>query len=68
MAGMVDQAVADGVEGEFGTVGDAELIEDIMQMIFGGLLGDKGFFVNLFVAEALGDELDDSLFAVAEQG
>src|SRR5580700_9005966 len=37
-------------------------------MILYGLLADEKFLADFFVAEALGDELDDFFFAVAEQG
>ena len=57
----------DGVEGEFEAVGNAELVEDIVQVVLDGLLGDEKFFADFLVAEALGDELDDFFFAVAEQ-
>jgi hypothetical protein len=36
-------------------------------MVLDGLLGDEKFFADFLVAEALGDELDDFFFAVAEQ-
>ena len=57
----------DGVQGEFEAVGDAEFIEDVVEMVFYGLLGDEKFFADFLVAEALGDELDDFFFAVAEK-
>jgi len=66
--GMVDEAVVDGVEGEFEAVRDAELVEDVVEMILDGLLGDEKFFADFLVAEALGDELDDFFFAIAEEG
>ena len=65
--GLVDQAVVDGVEGEFEAVGDAKLVEDVVQVVFYGLLADEKFFADFLVAETLGDELDDFFFAVAEQ-
>src|SRR6266481_9877146 len=36
-------------------------------MVLDGLLGDEKFFADFLVAESLRDELDDFLFAVAEQ-
>src|SRR5579864_3560508 len=36
-------------------------------MVFYGLLADEKFFANFFVAEALGNELNDFFFAIAEQ-
>ena len=65
--GLVNQSVVNGVKREFEAVGDAEFVEDIVQMVLNGLFGDEKFFTDFLVAEALGDELDDFLFAVAEQ-
>jgi hypothetical protein len=64
---MVDEAVVDGVKGEFEAIGDAELIEDVVEMILNGLLGDEKFFANFLVPETLSDELNDFFLAVAEQ-
>jgi hypothetical protein len=64
---LVDQSMVDGVQREFEAVGDAEFIEDVVEMVFDGLLGDEKFFADFLIAEALGDELNDFLFAVAEQ-
>jgi hypothetical protein len=60
--------VVDCVQGEFEAVGDAEFVENVVEMVFYGLFGDEKFFADFLVAESLGDELDDFLFAVAEQG
>ena len=65
--GLVDEAVVDGVESEFEAIGNAKLVEDIVQVIFYGLLADEKFFADFLVAEALGDELNDFFFAVAEE-
>src|SRR6266478_2963723 len=65
--GLINQAVVNRVEREFEAIGDAELIEDVVQMVLDGLLGDEKFFADFLVAEALGDKLDDFFFAVAEQ-
>jgi hypothetical protein len=59
--------VVDGVEGEFEAVGDAEFVEDVVEMILDSLLGDEKFFADFLVAETLGDKLDDLFFAVAKQ-
>jgi hypothetical protein len=64
---LVYKPVVNRVQRELEAVGDAEFIEDVVEMVLDGLLGDEKFFADLFVAEALGDELDDFLFAVAEQ-
>ena len=60
--------MVDGVQGEFKAVGNAELVEDIVQMVLDGLLADEEFFSNFFVAEALSDMLDYFQFAVGEEG
>jgi hypothetical protein len=65
---LVDQSVMYRIQREFEAVGDAEFVEDVVQMVFDGLLGDEKFLADFLVAEALGDELDDFFFAVAEQG
>ena len=57
----------DGIEGEFESVGHPELIEDVVQMVFHSLLADEQFLADFTVAEALRDQLDDLLLAIAEQ-
>ena len=64
--GLVYKPVVNCIQGEFEAVGDAELIENIVQVVFHGLFGDEELFSDFLVAEALGDELDDFFFAVAE--
>jgi len=64
---LVYEPVMYRIQREFEAVRDAELVENVVQMIFYGLLGDEKFFANFLVAETLRDELDDFLFAVAEQ-
>src|SRR5580700_397959 len=59
--------MVDGVESEFEAVGDTKFVENIVQVIFYGLLADEKFFADFFVAESLGDELDDFFFAVAKE-
>jgi hypothetical protein len=59
--------MVDGVESEFEAVGDTKFVEDIVQVIFYGLLADEKFFADFLVAESLGDELDDFFFTVAEE-
>src|SRR5262249_11891950 len=61
------QVMVHGVQSEFKPVGEAELVEDVTQMVLYGLLANKEFFTNFFVAEALGDMLDYFHFAVAEK-
>ncbi len=65
--GLIDEAVVDGVESEFEAIGNAKLVEDIVQVIFYGLLADEKFFADFLVAEALCHKLYDFFFAVAEE-
>jgi hypothetical protein len=65
---LIDQAVVNRVQRQFEAVGDAELVENIVQMVLDGLFGDEKLFADFLVAETLRDELDDFFFAVAEQG
>ena len=39
--GLVDETVVDRVEGELEAVGNAELIENVVEVIFNGLLADE---------------------------
>src|SRR5882724_8537577 len=64
---LVDQSMVDRIQCEFEAVGDAELVENIMEMVLDGLLGDEKFFADFLVAESLRDELHNFFFAVAEQ-
>jgi hypothetical protein len=64
---LVDQAVMDSVEGKFEPVRNAELVENIMKMVFHRLFADEKLFANLAVAETLGHKLNDFLLAFAEQ-
>jgi hypothetical protein len=53
--GLIDQAVVDGVKGQFQAVGDTKFIENIVQVILYGLLADEQLFADFLVAVALGD-------------
>lgn len=61
---LVDQAMVNCVQGKFKTIGDAEFIENVMQVILDCLLADKELFANFLVAVALGDQLDNFLFSI----
>ena len=61
------EIVVDRVQGQFQAVRDAEFVEDVVEMVFYGLLADEEFFADFFVAKALGDELHDFFFAIAEE-
>src|SRR5579863_1875280 len=66
-SGLVDEAMVDGVESELEAIGDAELVENIVQVVFHRLFADEKLLADFAVAEALRDELNDFLFAVAEE-
>ena len=57
----------DRVEGKLKAVRDAELVENIVEVILYSLLRDEKLFADFLVAETLGDELDDFFFPVAEK-
>ena len=56
-----------GVERQLQAIGDSQLVENVVQMILYGLLADEELLADFLVAEALRDELNDFLLAVAEQ-
>jgi hypothetical protein len=56
---LVNQAMVNCIQGE--------LVEDVVQMILYGLLGDEKSFADFLVPEALRDELNKFFFAVAKQ-
>jgi hypothetical protein len=64
--GFVDQAVVNCIERQFESVGDTEFIKNVVEMILHGLLADEESYADFLVAKALGDELDDLLFTVAD--
>src|SRR5229473_3836007 len=64
---LIYKPVVNRIQCQFEAVGNAELVEDVVQMVFDGLLGDEKFFADFLVAETLGDELNDFFFAVTEQ-
>ena len=55
------------MEHQFDAVGNAELVKDILQVIFYGALADEEVFPDFFVLKALGDELNDFHLAIAEE-
>jgi hypothetical protein len=57
----------DGVESQFEAIGNAELVEDVVQVIFHRLFADEELFADFLIAEALRDELHDFFFSIAEQ-
>src|SRR5579863_3034719 len=65
--GLVDEAMMDGVESEFKAIGDAKLVEDIVEVIFYGLHADEKFFADFLVTETLRHKLNDFFFAIAEE-
>ena len=41
LGGVIDEPVMDRVEGKFQSIGDAKLVENIVQMVLDGLLGNE---------------------------
>src|SRR5258708_1331438 len=64
---LIDQSMVNGIQRQFEAVGDAELVKNIVQMVFDGLFGDEKLFADFLVAETLRDKLHNFFFAVAEQ-
>src|SRR5260370_42696659 len=61
------EAVVNLMQRKLEPVGEAEFVEDVVQMVFDGLLGDEKLFADFLVAKALSDKLHDFFLAVAEQ-
>src|SRR2546425_326207 len=68
MLPLPNQSVVDGVEGQFEPVRNPELVENVMEVGLDGLFADEELSPDFLVPVALGDQLDDFLLAVAEQG
>ena len=51
------------IKRELQTIGDAELVENIMQMILDRLFADEHLFGHLFILITLGDQRHDFAFA-----
>src|SRR5487761_173549 len=64
---LIDQAVMNRVQSKLESVGNTQLIEDVVQMIFDCLLADEKLLADFSVTEALRHQLHNFLFAVAEQ-
>src|SRR5438128_242674 len=50
-----NEAMIDGEQGQFKTIGNADLIKDVSQMVFHGLLADGEFLCNFAIRKA-GDD------------
>jgi len=57
----------DCIEHHFEAVGDTDLVKDVAQVIFYGVLADEELFADFFVLKALSDKLNDFRLAVAEE-
>src|ERR1700726_3219044 len=64
---LVNQPVVNSVECKFKAIGNAELIENIMQVVLYGLFADEELFADFSVAKSLSDKLNDFFFTIAEQ-
>ena len=56
---MLDQVVVNSVEGKLKAVRDADLVEDVMQVIFDRLFANEEVFANFLVPVALSDQQHD---------
>jgi len=57
----------DCIQRQFEAVGDAELVKNVVEVILYGLLADDESYADFLVVEALANELDDFLLAVADE-
>jgi hypothetical protein len=62
--GLVNQPVVNRVQRQLQPVRNAQLVENIVQVILHGLLGDKQLFANFLVPEPLRHELHDFFLAI----
>jgi hypothetical protein len=65
--GVINKPVVNGIKSQLQAIGNAQLVKDIMQVIFDGLLGNEELFADFLVAEALRHQLHNFFFAVAEK-
>ena len=65
---LLQQLVVEAVESEFETVGDAELVVDLAQVVLDDLLGGADLVSDFFVAHASGDAADDGQLLFGELG
>src|SRR6185312_5183265 len=65
---VVVQFVVDGVKRQFQPVGNAELIENIVQMILDRLLADEQTLGHVFVLETLRDQSHNFALPRAQSG
>jgi hypothetical protein len=61
---VVDQAVIVCIECQFEAVANAELAENVLEIVFHCLLADEEFLRDFFVAVRLGNKLDNFIFAL----
>lgn len=59
--------MVDGIEDEFDAGGDAQLVEDVEEVLLDGVLAQVEFPGSIAITEALGDEGDDLFFAWGEE-
>ena len=60
-------ALADGVEDGLHAVGDTEFVKDAEEVVFDGMLAELERGGELAIAESVGEEVKDLLFALAEE-
>ena len=55
------------IQNQLDAAGDSQLIEDPVQVVSDGMLGDVEFLGNLSVLHAVGDQLDYIFFTASQQ-
>src|SRR5260370_31790313 len=64
---LIYKSVMYRIQRQFEAVGDAEFVEDVVEMVFDGLFGNEKFFADFLVAQAFRDQLNNFFLTVAEQ-
>lgn len=65
---LLEQLVVEAIESQLETIGDAELVVDLAQVVLDDLLGGADLVGDLFVAHAAGDAADDGQLLFGELG
>jgi hypothetical protein len=61
------QVIVDGVKGQFQAVRDAQLVEDVVQVVLHRLLADEHLLGHLFILETLGYQRHNLALALAQR-
>src|ERR1700735_464462 len=63
---LINQPVVNRVERQFQAIRNAQLVENIVQVVLHRLLADEQFLADLAIAETLRHQLYDFFFAVTQ--